>query len=167
MAITRLTELRDYEVARGEPDIRGWAVFDRDGHHIGLVEDLTVDTEAERVHEAMIDLNGHDYMIPIAQVDLDLQRQTVRVPATLEELRRLPEAKGWHSRERQVIRATFYPDLADAPPLGELSKEDVVEIHRAHEHPGTPVSALEPEETALPGEDPALRDLDPRENRNR
>lgn len=167
MAIKRLTELRDYEVARGNPDIRGWTVHDRDGRRVGIVEDLTVDTEACRVQEALVDLHGHDYMIPIAEITLDVAHHTATVPMSLDELKRLPEAHAWHSHERQVIRATFYPDLEDAPPVGELSKEDVVEIHRAHEQRHAEVGALEPEETAMPGEDPYLHDMDAREDRNR
>lgn len=38
-----------YKVAEGDPDVRGWDVMDRDGHRIGEVDDLLIDTEAMKV----------------------------------------------------------------------------------------------------------------------
>jgi hypothetical protein len=43
--LERLSRLREYDVASGEPDPRGWTVVDRQGHKIGEVKDLVVDIE--------------------------------------------------------------------------------------------------------------------------
>jgi hypothetical protein len=40
----RLSRLREFEVARHEPDPRGWTVVDAGDHEIGRVRDLIVDT---------------------------------------------------------------------------------------------------------------------------
>ena len=47
--VVPLDELRDYEIARGEPDIRGWEVIAGDGGRIGEVDELLVDAEARKV----------------------------------------------------------------------------------------------------------------------
>ena len=47
--VVPLEELRGYEVARGEPDVRGWEVIARDGGRIGEVDELLVDAEAGKV----------------------------------------------------------------------------------------------------------------------
>lgn len=143
MRNARLTELPEYQVARGDTDIRGWRLHDRTGHPAGVIEDLIVDTDSCRVTEVLVDLDGHDRLIPVGAITLDERHQSATVNVTLDELTRMPEAPHWHSHEREVIRATFFPD---APIIGELRLEDVDErayrsreprILRMEEHLGT------------------------------
>src|SRR5688572_7005428 len=47
--VVPLDELRGYEVARGEPDVRGWDVIAGDGRRIGEVDELLVDKAAKKV----------------------------------------------------------------------------------------------------------------------
>ena len=47
--IAPLKELKDYKVAKEDPDVRGWILIGRDGRVIGKVHDLLVDTGAMRV----------------------------------------------------------------------------------------------------------------------
>jgi len=84
-----LNDLRDYEVADGEPDPRGWDVFANDGVRVGRIEDLLVDTDQMRVRaiECHIDnqaLNlpqGEDRLyIPIRSVSLDESAHRAVVP---------------------------------------------------------------------------------------
>jgi sporulation protein YlmC with PRC-barrel domain len=42
--LERLSRLREYDVGRNEPDPRGWTVVNREGHAVGEVKDLLVDT---------------------------------------------------------------------------------------------------------------------------
>ena len=42
----RLNDLDEFKVADGYPDIRGWEVRTGDGHKLGKVGDLVVDTQA-------------------------------------------------------------------------------------------------------------------------
>jgi sporulation protein YlmC with PRC-barrel domain len=53
-----LKELKDFQVAKGDPDVRGWEVLSNDGRRIGKVEELLVDTAAMRVRYLEIDLDN-------------------------------------------------------------------------------------------------------------
>lgn len=52
-----LKELKDFQVAKGDPDVRGWEVLSNDGRRIGKVDDLLVDTAAMKVRYLDIDLD--------------------------------------------------------------------------------------------------------------
>lgn len=56
--VVPLKELKDYQVAKGDPDVRGWEVLSNDGRRIGKVEELLVDTAAMRVRYLEIDLDN-------------------------------------------------------------------------------------------------------------
>ena len=45
----RLGELDDYKVASGNPDVRGWALVDRDNQKLGTVNELIVDVDRKKV----------------------------------------------------------------------------------------------------------------------
>jgi hypothetical protein len=122
MTVRRLTELPDYQVAQGDSDIRGWHVLDATGKEAGIIEDLIVDTQAKRVLEAEVDMVGRDVHVPIGAFALDEKKQLAHLPYQAEELARLPADTPWHSKNRQAIRATFFPHLSakDVPPVGEL-----------------------------------------------
>jgi len=61
-ASMRLIHLKDsdYEVADGQPDIRGWNVKDINGNTIGEVDDLIFDDRTLKVRYMVVDLD-HDY----------------------------------------------------------------------------------------------------------
>lgn len=60
-SIAPLKTLKDFKVAEGDPDVRGWHVISRDGREIGKVHDLLVDTSAMRVRYLDVDLD-HDLL---------------------------------------------------------------------------------------------------------
>lgn len=78
--IVPLDDLDDFEVAEGNPDVRGWDVIARDGRRIGEVDELLVDTETLKVRYLDVDLD-HDLLagsnedrhvlIPIGYARLD------------------------------------------------------------------------------------------------
>jgi len=76
----RLQELggSDYEIADGEPDIRGWDVKDAAGRRIGEVDELIFDEQSRKVRYMVVDLDNND---------LDLDDRDVLVPIGLAELR--------------------------------------------------------------------------------
>jgi hypothetical protein len=37
--LSRLSDLDDYEIASGDPDVRGWKVYSADGKEIGKVHE--------------------------------------------------------------------------------------------------------------------------------
>jgi photosynthetic reaction center H subunit len=59
--IAPLKELKDYKVAKEDPDVRGWNVLGRDGRTVGQVHDLLVDTSAMRVRYLDVELD-HDLL---------------------------------------------------------------------------------------------------------
>jgi hypothetical protein len=126
MTISRLADLPDILPADLHGDIRGWKLIDRNGHKFGIIDDLIIDTDTCTIREIVvyIDENRKDVRIPIGAVALDEHHQTATTQASHDEVLAMPEIKEWHSRERQLLRATFFPQLADAPILGELEKDD-------------------------------------------
>lgn len=55
--IAPLMHLKDYQVVKEDPDVRGWPLIGRDGRTIGKVHDLLVDTSAERVRYLDVELD--------------------------------------------------------------------------------------------------------------
>lgn len=76
----RLQELHgsDYEVADGQPDIRGWEVRDEQGRLIGKVDELIFDSRENKVRYMVINVRDSD--------ELQLERRTVLVPIGLAVL---------------------------------------------------------------------------------
>lgn len=75
----RLIELggSDFEIADGEPDIRGWTVKDAQGKTIGEVDELIFDPQSRKVRYLVLDLEGNM---------LDLEPRDVLVPIGLAQL---------------------------------------------------------------------------------
>ncbi|RDC61954.1 DUF2382 domain-containing protein [Adhaeribacter pallidiroseus] len=68
----------DYEIAEGQPDIRGWDVKDRQGKTIGEVDELIFDPQSLKVRylvldledTSMLDTDDNDVLIPIGIAEL-------------------------------------------------------------------------------------------------
>lgn len=97
----RLQELSDsdFEIADGQPDIRGWDVKDAGGNRIGEVDDLIFDTQSRKVRymkidleDNVLDLEPRDVLVPIglAQLD-DADDDVILSNVTADQLRALPE----------------------------------------------------------------------------
>jgi sporulation protein YlmC with PRC-barrel domain len=71
--VVPLDELRGYEVARGEPDVRGWDVIAGDGRRIGEVDELLVDAAAKKVR--FLDVSVDEELVPEA-----LSAQRILIP---------------------------------------------------------------------------------------
>lgn len=97
----RLQELggSDYEIADGEPDIRGWDVKDATGQRIGEVDELIFDVQSRKVRYMVIDLEGNvldletrDVLVPIGLAQLkDDGDDVILNNITAEQLRSLPD----------------------------------------------------------------------------
>lgn len=84
-ALSPLSELDDYDVAEGSPDIRGWTVFDESGREIGEVADLLVDTTTAEALYATVDLDdGETAEVPLAVILLDEAVEGVRLTRPLD-----------------------------------------------------------------------------------
>jgi sporulation protein YlmC with PRC-barrel domain len=75
--VVPMDDLDDFQVAEGDPDVRGWDVIASDGRKIGEVDDLLVDTGAMKVRYLDVDLDdalaGDDrhVLIPIGYARLN------------------------------------------------------------------------------------------------
>ena len=87
--LRRLRDLTDFEVADGNPDVRGWAVRGRDGQSLGIVFELIVDPEALKVRYLDVELDArfqiNEYanhiLLPIGVASLDAEDDNVFVTA--------------------------------------------------------------------------------------
>jgi sporulation protein YlmC with PRC-barrel domain len=84
-----LDQLDDYEVAEGDPDVRGWEVIASDGRRIGEVDELLIDTQAMKVRYLDVDLSNdvlvgagtedRHVLIPIGYARLEADDSRVRI----------------------------------------------------------------------------------------
>lgn len=97
----RLQELdsSNFEIVKGEPDIRGWDVRYMTGQKLGSVEELIIDVSEKKVRYMIVDLDENELklvnrkiLIPIGLAELDKKEDDVLIPnISLEQLSRLPE----------------------------------------------------------------------------
>lgn len=96
--IMPLSEMRDYQVAEGYPDIRGWRVETADGRHVGKVHELLVDADTMRTRYIDMRLTSdlaampgdRDVLVPIGVAQLDDAADRVIVPLSVERVGLLP-----------------------------------------------------------------------------
>lgn len=90
----RLSAARDFKVADGEPDIRGWNVLGPARSNTGVVTDLIIDTEAEEVRYVVIrrSIDESETLMPIGYVDV--HDESVSTPLSSDELLALPDFSG-------------------------------------------------------------------------
>lgn len=98
--LQRLHELRDYDVAEGNVDVRGWEVRTIDGQALGTVNDLIVSVAELRVRYLDIDVQGGGHaLIPIEAAQLDNERDDV-VVRDVSVIRRDYRRAGWDNNGR-------------------------------------------------------------------
>lgn len=96
--LKRLSDMDDFKVADGEPDIRGWDVKTTDGQKLGDVDDLLVDTgtmkvryiEVELDKEFATDEDHRHALAPIGSARLDDDRDDVILPLRATDITGLP-----------------------------------------------------------------------------
>jgi photosynthetic reaction center H subunit len=117
----KLGELKDYEVADDDPDVRGWKVITADNKTIGKVEELIVDMDAMKVRYLDIrvndDISGVDdqhMLIPIGAAAIDEKKDVIRA-GSIETVTLLKYPKyegGKVTREHEnTIRKSYNPDF--------------------------------------------------------
>lgn len=93
MHLRRLHDLKDFEVADGNPDVRGWSVRGGDGRQFGQVHELIVDVEALKVRYLDIELSENLHinerdrhiLLPVGVAALDEEGDNVFVPSLTSE----------------------------------------------------------------------------------
>jgi sporulation protein YlmC with PRC-barrel domain len=96
----RLQELdqSDFEIVKGEPDIRGWDVKNSRGQKIGEVEELIVDAQQKKVRYMVVDLDDNELklshrkiLLPIGMAELHKEDDDVILPnVTADHLNTIP-----------------------------------------------------------------------------
>ncbi len=106
--LMHLSEMDDFEIADGEPDIRGWDVRAANGDKIGDVEDLLVDSASLRVRYIEVELekdlvannDRRHALIPIGSARLNDDKDDVMISLDSKRLLALPPyVRGTLSRE--------------------------------------------------------------------
>jgi len=88
----------DYEIADGQPNIKGWDVKDESGKNIGEVKDLLFDETSRKVRYIIVDFDGNDFdlddrkvLVPIGVANLHDNDDDVILPGvTVSQLQSLP-----------------------------------------------------------------------------
>ena len=114
-SLSRLKNLDDFQVAPGSADIRGWKVVGAEGAKVGTVEDLLVDTAANKVRYLEVDVESAGVagaeraLLPVGLAIIDREDKIVFVPeigtATIGQL---PPYRGEpvdRAYERSVLEA--------------------------------------------------------------
>ena len=79
--LVRLSDLGKWDVAEGEPDIRGWEVRTIGGRELGKINELLVDPDAGEVVMLDVGLSGSDRhaLVPLRIVEIDRHARVVRM----------------------------------------------------------------------------------------
>ena len=113
-----------FEMADGDPDIRGWKVLSGVNQHLGKVTELLFDVDAQKIRYLIVDLDGkplnllsRDVIIPIGLAELDQKENVVYLEdITVGHLATLPEykkGKVTYDTER-AVRDVFIPQNSAA-----------------------------------------------------
>ena len=109
--IARLSDLSDWELKDGEPDVRGWEVVTDRGQHVGEVHELLADPSARRVRYLEVEVDTREgglersIAFPIGSARIEEDSRRVRLAATQTPSADLPRYGGGipdHSYEQRV-----------------------------------------------------------------
>ena len=126
--LAHLSEMDNYEIADGEPNIKGWDVRTTNGEKIGDVEDLIVDTALMKVRYievrlekalAMNDEHRHA-LIPIGSARLDDDKDDVFISLQGDQVMLLPAyVRGTLTREYETSLLDGFARPDTVQPLTE------------------------------------------------
>jgi sporulation protein YlmC with PRC-barrel domain len=128
----RLQEFRGsgFEMVKGQPNIIGWQVVGSEGHQLGKVTELIIDTVAQRVRYIVLALTDNKV--------LQLEKRTVLVPIGLAQL---------HPADDSIILTGVTPYQLRALPrydkahLGPKSEIDISQVFgREHSSLGSNIA---------------------------
>ncbi len=132
---TRLQKLSgsDFEIADGQPDIRGWDVKDVSGKQLGEVDELIFDYESRKVRYLVLDLKDNEYdledrdvLVPIGIAELHEEDDDVILSGvSADQLRNLPEYdEDRFDTEHETSVRNVFGGLGGAALAGGSSKGD-------------------------------------------
>jgi uncharacterized protein (TIGR02271 family) len=109
--LTRLQDAPEYQLAQGEPDVRGWKVFDANCSSLGTIDNLILDTDANEIRYLSVTGDGSKRMVPVGMVDIDAADRQVLLKSNAQ-FDAFPTDTGeplTAERERQYY-TTFIPE---------------------------------------------------------
>ncbi|HEY6219036.1 MAG TPA: PRC-barrel domain-containing protein [Gemmatimonadaceae bacterium] len=147
-----LSQLKEFQVAEGHKDIRGWRVAGADGRDVGKVHDLIVDMDGMRTRYVDVRLNAtvaaaehaRDVLVPIAAATLDDRDDVVRIPLSTDRVSLLPAFNHKHLLRADEIEIRRHFSLAEAASNASPAREREVYDDRKLEM--RPVADAHPEE---------------------
>ena len=131
--LVRLSDLGKWDVAEGEPDIRGWEVRTIGGRELGKIKELLVNPDAGEVVMLDVDLSGsHQHaLVPLRIVEIDRPRRVVRMDSadlTPEEKEAVAEAEGAETASRdKPLRDRTWSDSGRVKYASQGNEERVIE----------------------------------------
>jgi uncharacterized protein (TIGR02271 family) len=124
-----LTQLRSWKLDHKNEDIRGWALRDPDGHVLGTVGELIVDTDSKHVTQVVLGdgkrYSAHD--VVMGDHDLTLSGVSTRAAATARA-----EAEADRARRELAAKTAAAPRPM---PKKESIKETIKETFRGEKEP--------------------------------
>ncbi|HEX7981825.1 MAG TPA: PRC-barrel domain-containing protein [Gemmatimonadaceae bacterium] len=120
--IAPLGALKDFEVAEGYPDVRGWKVLSSEGAEVGTVHELLIDVDNLRTRYLDVRLTNdvaatpgeRDVLVPIGTANLVDDQKIVRVPLTTERFGLLPLYDHGHLSRVQEVEVRRHFSLGEA-----------------------------------------------------
>ena len=140
--LRRLRDLTDFEVADGNPDVRGWTVRGNDGHALGVVHELIVEPEALKVRYLDVELDArfkrgrheNHILLPIGVASLDTDGDNVFVPAlnteTVQAYPPYSEIQITRDYEEAMLRALGIGPAVDNDQFYERDSYDAGAFYR-------------------------------------
>lgn len=154
-----LSALKDFQVAEGYKDIRGWRVSGADGRDVGKVHDLIVDLDGMRTRYVDVRLNAtiaavegtRDVLIPIGAATLDDRDDAVRLPLTTDRISLLPAYNHRHLLRADEAEIRRHFSLGEAAAAAATERE----VYDDRKIEARPVADLRADEevTRIPVED--------------
>ena len=132
---SRLEELSgsDFEIADGQPDIKGWDVKNDLGEVIGDVDELLINPQTQKVRYMVVDTDANDLrlparklLIPIGVAELHEDDDYVVIPQiTAALIEQLPEyERGALSAEHETQTRTLFSGLGSTGMVVSTPAED-------------------------------------------
>jgi|GEM_PF-1592076 len=107
--LVKLSDVKDWELDKDEPDIRGWTVRDRDGNNFGEVDDLLLDTDAQVIpfadinYKQFLGMGGKHRLAPLDWLDIDTTNKIITFTGTQDQLDNSPD----YTKDQSNFRSYF------------------------------------------------------------
>ena len=168
--VVPLRDAKDFRLAKGAPNLKGWSVYAKDNEKVGTVTQMLVDPVAMKVRYIDVDVaddlfglsDDRHVLVPLEIVELRERSEDVWVPAfTGADIARLPAYLGGpvdpvleQETERAFNTSYYRADALDQPAIGQPREQDppseLPPVLRAPDEPDEPDDAMPPESAGPP-----------------